>query len=109
MMGTMNRASIAMRCTTAATVGVIEVGLAGCTSGEVVDGADASVSAVDPRPDAIPFARTRDDPPGRLFIPVPPSARSETAGTTGSITGIDPQLRHFLARWEIAEFQRGLR
>ena len=34
MMGTMNMASIAMRCTTAATVGVIEVGLAGCTSGE---------------------------------------------------------------------------
>ena len=108
-MGTMNMASIAMHCTMAATAGVIAVGLAGCTGGEVVDGADAPASVVDPRPDANPFARTRDDPPGRLFIPVRPAAPSETVGTTGSITGVDPHLRHFLAWWEIAEYQHRLR
>lgn len=108
-MVTMTIASIAMRCVAAAAAGVIAVGLAGCTSGELADEADASAPVVDPRPDANPFARTRDDPPGRLFIPLPPSATSETAGTTGSITGVDPHLRHFLAWWEIAEYQHGLR
>ncbi len=103
-------ASIAMLCTATATAGVIAVGITGSTSGEVVDGADASLSVVDPRPDANPTARTRDDPPGRLFIAVRPAAPSEVLGTTQPIPGADdPHLRHFLAWWEIAEYQHRLR
>ena len=101
-------ASIVMRCTAVATAGVIAVGIAGCTSGDPVDEADASASVVDSRPDANPFARTRDDPPGRLFIPLPPSAPSETKGTTASAPDDDPHLQHFVAWWEIVEFQRGV-
>ena len=103
-------ASIAMRCTTAATAGVIAVGLAGCTGGEVVDGADASASVVDPQPEVNPYTRTRVDVRGRLFIPVRPPIPSEVPGTTQPIPGDDDaHLRHFLAWWEIAEYQHRLR
>jgi hypothetical protein len=106
----MNMASIAMHCTMAATAGVIAVGLGGCTGGEAVDEADASASVVDPRPEVNPYTRTRVDGRGRLFIPVRPPIPAEVPGSTDPIPDdADPHLRHFLAWWEIAEYQHRLR